>query len=89
MVLGQRSLPIWLLGTIEFIWAGWIPLNPHHKTIPLQNNLFQDPKITPKTSPGQDVDLGDPKSDPRHEKTKDARRKTMQKPALEKSNGAI
>ena len=64
MIFGQSSLPIWLLGTIEFIWAGWIPLNPHHKTIPLQNYLFQDPKITPKTSPGQNVDLGVPKSDP-------------------------
>ena len=30
-----------------------------------------------------------PKSAPGHEKTKDARRKTMQNPALEKSNGAI
>ena len=30
-----------------------------------------------------------PKSTPGHEKTKDARRKTMQNPALEKSNGAI
>ena len=64
MVFGQSSLPIWLLGTIEFIWAGWIPLNPHHKIIPLQNYLFRDPKITPKTSPGQNVDLGVPKSDP-------------------------
>ena len=63
-VFGQSSLPIWLLGTIEFIWAGRIPLNPHHKTIPLQNYLFRDPKITPKTSPGQNVDLGVPKSDP-------------------------
>ena len=95
-VLGQSSLPIWLPGTLEFIWAGRIPLNPHQKIISLQNYLFQDPKITPKTSPGQNVDLGVPKSDPGlqnltscMQKQKDARRKTMQNPALEKSNGAI
>ena len=41
---GQSSLPIWLLGTIEFVWAGWIPLNPHHKIIPLQKYVFRDPK---------------------------------------------
>ena len=63
-VWGQSSLPIWLPGTIEFIWAGRIPLPPPHKTIPLQNYLFRDPKITPKTSPGQNVDLRVPKSDP-------------------------
>ena len=62
-VFGQSSLPIWLPGTIEFIWAGWITLKPHHKIIPLQNHLFRDPKITQKTSPGQNVDLGEPKSD--------------------------
>ena len=39
-VLGQSSLPICVLGTIEFIWAGWIPLKPHHKTIPPQNHVF-------------------------------------------------
>ena len=92
---GQSSLPIWLLGTIEFIWAGWIPLKPHHKIIPSQNYFFRDPCLTPKRSPGQNVDsrskirLRPPKSAPGHEKTKDARRKTMQNPALEKSNGAI
>ena len=57
-------MPIWILGTIEFIWAGWIPLNPHHKIIPLQKYRFRDPTITQKTSPGQNVDLGVPKSDP-------------------------
>ena len=62
--MGQSSLPIWLLGTIEFIWAGWIPLNPHHKIIPSQKYVFRDPKIAKKTSPGKIVDLGVPKSDP-------------------------
>ena len=60
-------MPIWLPGTIEFIWAGWIPPNPHHKIIPLQNYLFRDPKITPKTSPGQNVDLGVPQPEPGHQ----------------------
>ena len=49
-VLGQSSLPIWLLGTIEFIWAGRIPLNPHHKIIPLQKCVFRDPKTKMSTS---------------------------------------
>ena len=62
--MGQSSLPIWLLGTIEFVWAGWIPLNPHHKIIPLQKYVFRDSKIGQKTSPGQNVDLGVSKSDP-------------------------
>ena len=48
MVLGQSSLPIWILGTIEFIWAGWIPLNPHHKIIPLQKCVFGTPKSLQK-----------------------------------------
>ena len=63
-VLGQSSLPIWVLGTIEFIWPGWIPLNPHHKTIPVQTYLFREPEIAQKTSPGPNVDLGVPESDP-------------------------
>ena len=63
-VLGQSSLPIWVLGTIEFIWAGWIPLKPHHKIIPPQNIFFRDHFLGPKRSPGQNVDLGVPKSDP-------------------------
>ena len=41
-VLGQSSLPICVLGTIEFIWAGGIPLKPLHEIIPPQNNLFWD-----------------------------------------------
>ena len=39
--LGQSSLPIWVRGTIEFVWAGRIPLNPHHKFIPPQNHVFR------------------------------------------------
>ena len=62
--MGQSSLPIWVLGTIEFIWAGWIPLKPHHKIIPPQNNFFRDHFFGPKRSPGQNVDLGVPKSGP-------------------------
>ena len=42
MASGQSSLPIWVPGTIEFIWAGWIPLKLHHKIIPPQNHLFRD-----------------------------------------------
>ena len=56
--MGQSSVPIWLLGTIEFIWAGWIPLKPHHKIIPPQNNFFRDHFLVPKRSPGQNVDPG-------------------------------
>ena len=37
---------------------------PHHKIISLQKYVFRDPKIDPKASPGQNVDLGVPKSDP-------------------------
>ena len=48
MVLGQSSLPIWVPGTIEFIWAGGIPLNPHHKIIPPQNHLFPAPRFGTK-----------------------------------------
>ena len=63
VVLGQSSLPIWVLGTIEFISARWIPLIPHHKIIPPQNNFFRDhfssqkipePKCHPKISPEAD-----------------------------------
>ena len=64
MGLGQSSLPIWVPGTIEFIWAEGIPLYPHHKIISSQKYVFRDPKIDPKASPGQNVDLGVPKSDP-------------------------
>ena len=58
LVLGQSSLPIWVLGTIEFIWAGWNPMYPHHKIISSQKYVFRDPKIAPKRSPGPNVDLG-------------------------------
>ena len=63
LVLGQSSLPIWIPGTIEFIWAGGIPLYPHHKIISSQNYLFRDPKIDPKVSPGQNVERGVPNFD--------------------------
>ena len=63
-VFGRSSLPIWLPGTIEFIWAGWIPLKPHHKSVPPQTNFFRDHFLGPKNSPGQNGDLGVPKSDP-------------------------
>ena len=53
---GQSSLPIWVLGTIEFIWAGGIPLKPQHKIIPPQNHLFMGPFFGTKRSPGPNVD---------------------------------
>ena len=40
-------------------------------------------------TPGPKIRTPPPKSVPRPEKTEDAHRKTMQNPALEKSNGAI
>ena len=42
MGFGQNSGPIWAPGTIEFIWAGWIPLKPHHNFIPPRYHFFQD-----------------------------------------------
>ena len=62
--MGQSSLPIWIPGTIEFIGAGGIPLPTCHKMISSQNQFFRDPNIFPKRSPGQNVNLGVPKSDP-------------------------
>ena len=59
-VWGQSSLPIWVLGTIEVIWAGWIPPYPYHKIISLQKFVFRAPNIDPKCTPSQNVDLGDP-----------------------------
>ena len=58
MGFGQSSLPIWVLGTIEFIWAGGIPLPTHHNMISSQKHTFRDPFLTPKRSPGQNVDPG-------------------------------
>ena len=63
-IWGQSSLPIWVLGTIEFIWAGWIPIKPHHKIIPPQNIFFRstfrhrkapEPKCRPKIFPKTDL----------------------------------
>ena len=45
---GQSSLPIWVLGTIEFIWAGRIPLPTHHKMISSQKHFFGTPKFSQK-----------------------------------------
>ena len=50
--------PLWVPGTIEFIWAGGIPLKPHHKIFPPQNNFFRGHFLVPKRTPGQNVDLG-------------------------------
>ena len=61
--MGQSSLPIWVLGAIEFIWAGGIPLKPNHKIIPPQNIFFgtmfytkklHNPKCRPNISPRAD-----------------------------------
>ena len=57
-VWGQSSLPIWLLGTIEFIWAGWIALKPYHKSFLHKTTFCRDHFLVPKGSPGQDVDPG-------------------------------
>ena len=54
--MGQSSLPKWVLGTIEFIWAGGIPLPTHHKMISSQKYVFRDPCLTPKRD--QNVDPG-------------------------------
>ena len=56
--MGQSSLPIWVLCTIEFIWVKGNPLNCHDKMISSQNHFFRDPFFTPKRSPGQNVDPG-------------------------------
>ena len=56
--LGQSSLPKWVLWTIEFIWVLENPLNCHDKIISSQILFFRDPFLTPKRSPGQNVDLG-------------------------------
>ena len=57
---------------------------------------FSGPQNHPKNIPGPKchpggpkIRSGPPKSTPGHEKTKDARRNSMQNPALEKSNGAM
>ena len=57
MALGQSSTPKQIPGTIEFIWAGRIPLPTHQKTILSQHHLFRDPKIDQKRPPDQNVDL--------------------------------
>merc|ERR1711924_328687 len=41
-VLGQSSPPMWVLGTMECIWAGGIPLKPHQQILPPQNNFLRD-----------------------------------------------
>ena len=48
--MGQSSTPKWIPGTIEFIWAGGIPLPTHHKLLSSQILVFRDPKIDPKRS---------------------------------------
>ena len=55
--LGGRAggLPKWVL---EF------PMKCHHKMIPSQIHFFRDPFLTPKRSPGQNVDPGSKKSIP-------------------------
>ena len=57
-------MPKWVPRTIEFIWVRWNPLRPHTKIIPSQNHLFRDPFFGLKRSPGQNVGLRAPKSDP-------------------------
>ena len=52
----QSSLPIWVLWTIEFIWVMGNPLNCHDKMISSQKHIFLEPFLTPKRSPGQNVD---------------------------------
>ena len=55
--MGQSSLPKRVLGTIEFIRAGGIPLPIQHKMISSQKCVSLEPNIDSNTFPGQQVDL--------------------------------